>query len=390
MAEFINTIDRLGDDAVIDSIIDRTITEFADDTLQTIAGYAFRGCAALTEVNLPSLTTIGYQETFAYTNITAICLPAMKHLAGGSLRGMTKLITADLPAAELIDGYSVYQCSALKNVLLRNNTVCVISNNAFMTYITSTYNPHIRVFVPRALLEEYRVATNWVEYADQLYPLEENTVDGTVTGELGMGTIQYNLTGVKTSNADVDAVGSYNTTLTAFNSYIIQEVSITMGGVDITSQVYNAVTGEVNIHNITGEIVIAATAERDPNAPANILDGVEFILGYIDNNGSINTTSTGDTRTNQFDISEYAGMSIVVNLVDVKSNPAYNRIVYYNENNSVVGSTQGAASGTNVTIESTVPATAVYAAISVNKSSGFSAIDITCYGEQIGYIEYAS
>ena len=41
MSEFINTIDVLGDDAVIDSIIDRTITEFKDNTLTTIGQYAF-------------------------------------------------------------------------------------------------------------------------------------------------------------------------------------------------------------------------------------------------------------------------------------------------------------------------------------------------------------
>ena len=60
MSEFINTIDVLGDDAVIDSIINRTIAEFKDDRIETVRDYAFYQCSNLTEVDLPSATSVKY------------------------------------------------------------------------------------------------------------------------------------------------------------------------------------------------------------------------------------------------------------------------------------------------------------------------------------------
>ena len=40
------------------------------------------------------------------------------------------------------------------------------------------------IYVPRALVDSYKVATNWATYAAQFRALEDYTVDGTVTGDL--------------------------------------------------------------------------------------------------------------------------------------------------------------------------------------------------------------
>jgi len=40
------------------------------------------------------------------------------------------------------------------------------------------------IYVPAALIEEYKSATNWSTYATQFRALEDYTVDGTITGEL--------------------------------------------------------------------------------------------------------------------------------------------------------------------------------------------------------------
>jgi hypothetical protein len=40
------------------------------------------------------------------------------------------------------------------------------------------------IYVPTALIEEYKSATNWSTYATQFRALEDYTVDGTFTGEL--------------------------------------------------------------------------------------------------------------------------------------------------------------------------------------------------------------
>ena len=73
-------------------------------------------------------------------------------------------------------------------------------------------------------------------------------------------TITYNLSHVSSSNttASVESGQSYTTTLTASTNYTINSVTVTMGGVDITSTAYSS--GTVSIPSVTGNIVITASA----------------------------------------------------------------------------------------------------------------------------------
>ena len=68
------------------------------------------------------------------------------------------------------------------------------------------------------------------------------------------------LSHVSSSNTQstVEVGDSYTTALTASTNYTINSVSVTMGGVDITSTAYSS--GTVSIPSVTGNIVITATA----------------------------------------------------------------------------------------------------------------------------------
>lgn len=75
-------------------------------------------------------------------------------------------------------------------------------------------------------------------------------------------SITNNLTNVKSSNVAtaIDRGSAYNATLTANTGYTLTggTVKVTMGGTDITSSAYSG--GNVSISNVTGNIVITATA----------------------------------------------------------------------------------------------------------------------------------
>ena len=60
------------------------------------------------------------------------------------------------------------------------------------------------------------------------------------------------------SQSTVEVGDSYTTTLTASTNYTLNSVSVTMGGVDITSTAYSS--GTVSIPSVTGNIVITASA----------------------------------------------------------------------------------------------------------------------------------
>lgn len=134
MADFINTIDVLGDDAVIDSIIKRTIPEYKDDTITKVGPYAFCKCTALETVDLPNVNNIA---NFAFNG-----------------------------------------CTALTALILRNTAAVVTLSTS------SALNGTPYIYIPAALLTQYAAANNWSSHANRLRKLEEWTVDGTVTGEL--------------------------------------------------------------------------------------------------------------------------------------------------------------------------------------------------------------
>lgn len=73
-------------------------------------------------------------------------------------------------------------------------------------------------------------------------------------------SVSLSLTHVSSSNtsASVEDGASYTTTLTADTNYTINEVAVEMGGVDVTSSTYES--GTVTIQEVTGDIVITATA----------------------------------------------------------------------------------------------------------------------------------
>lgn len=224
MADFVNTIDVLGDGAVFDSIIDRTITEFKDDKVQSIGygafhgckslvtidlpnattdkGLAFANCAALAEVNLPLLANVGEQMFRGCKSLKTISLPSLKGGTGYlAFDGCSLLESISIPLATEVGVYSIQGCAALKEidlpsvkkicsgglhcnnletVALRYNGVCTLENtNAFGTKIQ---NGEGYIYVPSALYDSYRSAANWSTFANQFRKLEEWTVDGTVTG----------------------------------------------------------------------------------------------------------------------------------------------------------------------------------------------------------------
>ena len=65
-----------------------------------------------------------------------------------------------------------------KRLILRSNSVVTLGGKSNIISTTG------HIYVPRALVEDYKVATNWSNFATQFRALEDYTVDGTITGEL--------------------------------------------------------------------------------------------------------------------------------------------------------------------------------------------------------------
>jgi hypothetical protein len=194
MSEFINTVDILGDDAVCDGIIMRTITEYADSYIIQVGDYAlyncyslanvdfpnavsiglfaFYGCTAIKTVNLPSVESIGNYGFYNNTALESITVPLVTELGKSSFYGCNKLVSIDLPSVVSMDAQTFYNCSRLETVILRNEAMCALSNtNAFNNTPIASGSGY--VYVPSALVETYQNGTNWSVYSAQIRAIED-------------------------------------------------------------------------------------------------------------------------------------------------------------------------------------------------------------------------
>lgn len=106
-------------------------------------------------------------------------------------------------------------------------------------------------------------------------------------------TITNNLTHCSNSNTStsVNENSNYAATITPAEGYTLTDasVSITMGGVDITSTAYN--NGSINIASVTGNIVITITATSSSSSSEMVTDG---LVNYFDfRNAKYNNDGTG-------------------------------------------------------------------------------------------------
>jgi hypothetical protein len=125
---FVNTIDKFGDEATMDMIIERTITEYCDNSAQKIGQCAFYGCSALAIVYVPNVASI---EASAMTN-----------------------------------------CTNLAALILRSCEVVTLANTDALAG-SAIANGTGFVYVPSAILDSYKAATNWSTYAVQIRAIED-------------------------------------------------------------------------------------------------------------------------------------------------------------------------------------------------------------------------
>lgn len=121
----------ISSDMYSDKLVDRSITEFVSKTVTKIGQYG-----------------LGYKD---------------------------KLLKVDLWVVESIDKSAFYNDYYLSTLIIRTPKVCsVAATNAFSNTAIAGYKEQIGyIYVPDDLVENYKVATNWTTYANQIKPISE-------------------------------------------------------------------------------------------------------------------------------------------------------------------------------------------------------------------------
>lgn len=174
MAEAIAAIETGGgsDGGAIDSLVDGSITEYSGN-VTSIIDSAFSNCSSLTKVSCPNVIRI-YSGAFSgCKKLSDVYLPKVETIASNSFRDCTSLVEIDFPKASGFNNQAFMNCTSLVTVILRKTeTICTIQNTLVFNN-TPIAKGTGYVYVPRALVDTYKTATNWATFANQIRAIED-------------------------------------------------------------------------------------------------------------------------------------------------------------------------------------------------------------------------
>lgn len=170
-------------------------TVILPDTLETLSQASFFNTPNLTKISIPDNVTVIERKCFEFSGLielntnNAMILPEsnpspifpnsknLKRVICPKIEGFYMAYDfTGLPSLEYMDLYvadfiaTIPKNQTLKTLILRNTEkVCELTYEQDLTKISSL----LTVYVPNELIEQYKVATNWVSIADKIKPLNE-------------------------------------------------------------------------------------------------------------------------------------------------------------------------------------------------------------------------
>lgn len=149
------------------------ITNVNAPLLTTIDTYGFYGCSKLTEFDMSKIPTIG---TYAFykCDLREINAPLVTGITQNAFFQNGNLVRADFGVANKINQASFANCSKLDTLILRiTSSICALGTAASSLQNTPIAKGTGYVYVPKALIETYKAATNWSNYASQFRAIED-------------------------------------------------------------------------------------------------------------------------------------------------------------------------------------------------------------------------
>ena len=155
--------------------------------------------ANIANLNIPNLESC-YKGFISNSNVKTLSFPKLSnvHGSGNSLgQNLEDLTTLELglsnnsyfwlvsnapdltkvtlPQFNYVSNAMFKNCSNIKTIVLSNpSNVCTLSNVSYLpTQITNTANTTSYVYVPQALLANYKTATNWASFSSKIRAIED-------------------------------------------------------------------------------------------------------------------------------------------------------------------------------------------------------------------------
>jgi hypothetical protein len=167
----VNVAGSGGGGDVLASWLTREVTEYSNPTLETLGAYAFSG-TNVTSLNLPALKTIAGYAFYQCTKLKEVNFPLLKEVPNNGFREFSGVVKADFGSITYARSNCFYKCTSLATLIIRTPSVVpLVSGTTFTGTPIASGNGYI--YVPRALVETYKAATNWSNFANQFRAIED-------------------------------------------------------------------------------------------------------------------------------------------------------------------------------------------------------------------------
>lgn len=197
MAMEIAGIETGGGEDYLAQRLTNTITHYENNSITKIMGSPFRDCVSLVSIHCEKVTLIKENAFYGATNLETAHFPSLTVMWYGAFRDCFKLkefvvlTPQTIPSGGNTEGFSgcrvlekvdininkiddrfCFNCKALNAIILRKADAITVNGGTYTFTGTPIANGTGFIYVPSALLEEYKAATNWSVYADQFRAIE--------------------------------------------------------------------------------------------------------------------------------------------------------------------------------------------------------------------------
>ena len=136
-----------------------------------IGNFAFTGCGSIVSAAFPLVEQVGIGAFDECLSLASIDMPLLTDVKSFTFRKCESLLFVDLSSVQSIDAQAFYS-SGIETLILRSSTVCALLNsNAFS--FTPIADGTGYIYVPSSIVDEYKTADGWSEYADQIRAIED-------------------------------------------------------------------------------------------------------------------------------------------------------------------------------------------------------------------------
>lgn len=168
---YVEAVEASKDDRLSDRLND-TLETYSSEKALVVPGYAFYSSESLVSFDCPNVESVG-QYSFAYcARLYNVNLPKATKIGLMAFRNSEKIVKIDLGAADYLEDRCIYYCKALTTLIIRTRSVCALASSSSLNG-SGIHNQKGYIYVPAALVEQYKAENNWKTYASQIRAIED-------------------------------------------------------------------------------------------------------------------------------------------------------------------------------------------------------------------------